>query len=163
MDKMRAMWAEVPGANILRVGRDIAPLGKSPRLLRMLYAAEAPGGNILVMQGTDETKRVMLAVFQITDDFNSKNHRLISRGPVDRYRLASSDVLRFVVGDDVHLLTPPSATAAVSRTPVGGKPDFTPVPLQDGMLTAPIKGGPWVQVQVQVGSKTVYEGLVTPN
>ena len=162
MNKMRAMWAGAPGTNILKVGKDIAPLGKSPRLLRMLYVAEAPGGNILVMQGTDETKRVMIAVFQITDDLNSKNHRLISRGPIDRYRLSSSDVLRFVIGDDVHLLTPPSATAAVSWTP-GEKRDFTPVPLKDGMLTAPLNVGPWGQVQVRVGSKIVYQGPITPN
>lgn len=160
MDKMRAMWAQEPGA-IEPGGTDIAPLGDDPRLLRVLYVASMPAGNILVFQGTDETKRVMLAVVEVTE---GDGIRLISRGPVDRYRVASSDVLRFVVSERVVLLTPPKATAGISETPAGDgtAPGFTDVPLDDGLLALPVKDK-WKQVQVRVGSKIVYQGPISPN
>jgi hypothetical protein len=157
MDKMRAMWAEEPGS-IERGGKDIAPLGDEPRLLRVLYVASMPAGNIMVLQGTDETKRAMLAVVEVTED---DGIRLISRGPVDRYRVASSDVLRFAVSERIILLTPPNATAGVSEA-AGGDATFTPIPLDDGLLALPLKGGTWKQVQVRVGSTVVYQGPVLP-
>jgi hypothetical protein len=158
--ELSAMWNDEPGMSF-RGGTDIEPLGKSPRILGELYAATMPAGNVIVLQGTDETQRAMLAVFEVKDDL-----RLISRGPVDKYKASSStDVLRFVTSERVHLLTPPSATAGVSETPVsdGTTPVFTPIPLDDGLLTMPLKGGKWAQVQVQVGSTIVYQGPIAPN
>ncbi len=157
--KLRLTWAEAPGSSV-RAGKDIAPLGASPRLLGVLHAAVTPSGNVLVLQGTDATKRAMLAVFEVTDTV-----KLISRAPVEKYRVSpSADVLRFVIDDRVLLLTPPKATAGVSKTPAGdGTPVFTPIPLDDGMLTQPLEGGPWAQVQVRVGSTIVYQGPISPS
>jgi len=145
----------------------VLPLGLSPRFLRVLLCTDTPRNTIAVLQGTDETNRDMLSVygggFGDSRPFTPDSLRLLNRGLVDKYRVSSSDLLRFVHDDTVFLVTPPNATASISTTPgEGGKPVFTPVPLEDGLLAVPVteKGQ---QVQVKVGSTIVYQGPIVPD
>jgi len=170
VDEYRRIWAEAPGSNVQR-GDDVAPLKGSARLISVLYAPEKQKGNVLVLQGTDETNEVMVAFYEMKGGDVLK---VKSRDAMSKYKVPwSRDVLRAQYDDRVLVLTPPDATASVSRTPAGeGKsPAFTPIPLKDGLLDLPLvvppagahkrmppSGSEWRQLRVLVGSEVVYQG-----